>query len=239
MKKKSLLIAMAAMSVAAIGAGTVSTMAWFSATSAGATMSADTTGNNLTVHGDYASTGNVNAVVNITAPSSEATLDLSDDDGNTKALVSDTPTPYTNELSETYVQVTYTLSFTDNSTSVSFADKMASLAAQSKVITLTASGIIKAANGTDTDANATTALKFKKSAAPSRTGTDGWKDEATSGSLVLGTYTITGSETAGSAVSLDEGGALTFYVGIDGENEYAVDAIKNRGIVISVTPSIN
>lgn len=215
----------------------IDTLAWFSVGNASASKQAGSS-QGITVQGDYADIGGVKFTTNITAPSSDTTVDLSNDWGYTHYMSNAQELTRTNTIGETYVTVTYTLSIADVSGGDTFANKVKSLTG--KTLKLVVSGVIQNEDGNATDVNATTALKYKSSAAPTRaandkTGDKTWANETSvTAAAGVASYTMVGNESAG---TLTVTGAATFYVGIDGTNSYAVDAIKERNIIITVTPT--
>ena len=211
--------------------------AWFSVGAAGGSSQAGST-SNVTVQGAYESIGGVKFTANVTAPAVASKIDLSNDWGYTHYVSNNQELPRTNDIGDTFITVTYTLSFSDVSGGDSFENKVASLTGKTLKLVVTAS--IMNNDGSEVDDNATTALKFMSSGAPTRaasdeTGNKTWENESNVlSSNGIATYTMAGNESAG---TLSVTGAATFYVGIDGENQYAVDAIAGRSIVITVTPT--
>ena len=155
------------------------------------------------------------------SPTIPTALELSDDNGVTKLKVGETtPVKPGVTFSNTYAVIPVSVTVTDVSGGATFAEKIATLAGDSVAVDVV--GAFTTNEGKES------CLKYKVSGAPVKEG-DGWKNESVTG---IKSYTILGSETSGSTIIA----SFNIYVGIDGEDSNATEALASDTLTITITP---
>ena len=218
--KKKLLIAVAAMGLLAVGTAGAATAAWFSVDNADTDVT-PATQSIAVVDNDTSVGGVMFSAVKGSPTLPVGGLELSDDNGATKLQVGgNTPTKPGVTFSNTYATIPVSVTVSNVSGGATFAEKIASLAGDSVVLDVT--------GAFTTNAGKESCLKYKFSAAPAKSS-NGWKDESVTG---IKSYTITGSETDGQTIVA----SFNLYVGIDGEDANATEALAEDTITITITP---
>jgi len=217
--KKLLLAAIASMGVLAMGVGATSSFAWFTVSDAGT--SVGTIEESVTIVDNETAIGGVKFTAVKGTPVIPTALELSDDDGETYLNVGGSPVAKPGvTFSNTYLTIPVSVKVEDVSGGASFADKIASLEGDSVVIDVT--------GAFTTNSTKSSCIKYKYSAAPAQEN-DGWKNESVTG---IKGYTILGTESDPTTIIAQ----FNLYVGIDGNNANATEALAEDTLTITITP---